>query len=83
MYAATGRPALPVATNLGLFWPQQSWRLKPGAATVQVLPAIPPGLGKEEFMARLEATIERASLALIGEDADAALAGAPLPDPAS
>lgn len=84
MYAATGRPALPVATNLGLFWPQQSWRLKPGLATVEFLPPIAPGLGKDDFMATLERRIETASLALLGERAPRAdyLDRPPLPDPA-
>jgi 1-acyl-sn-glycerol-3-phosphate acyltransferase len=84
MYEAYGRPALPVATNLGLFWPQQSWKLTPGVATVEFLPAIEPGLGKDAFMALLEERIETASLALLGDRAPQGgyLARAPLPDPA-
>jgi 1-acyl-sn-glycerol-3-phosphate acyltransferase len=84
MYEAYGRPALPVATNLGLFWPQQDWRLKPGEATVEFLPVIPPGLGKEEFMALLEQRIEAASFALLGARAPEGdwRQRAPLPDPA-
>ncbi|MEQ1930672.1 MAG: hypothetical protein ABL957_09085 [Parvularculaceae bacterium] len=85
MYQSYGRAALPVATNLGLFWPQQSWKLTPGEATVEFLPVIAPGLAKDEFMALLEKRIETASLALLGEQAPAGgyLARAPLPDPAS
>lgn len=84
LYTAYQAPAIPVATNLGLFWPGKSWRLTPGEAIVDFLPPIPPGLGKEDFMARLETAIETRSLALLG---DAAPAGAgldapPLPDPA-
>lgn len=84
MYAASQRPCLPVATNLGLFWPQQDWRLTPGTATVEFLPAIPPGLSKDAFMATLERRIETASLALLGEKAPPGdyLARPPLPDPA-
>jgi len=84
MYEAYGRSALPVATNLGLFWPQQSWKLVPGVATVEFLPAIAPGLAKDEFMALLEARIETASLALLGARAPTQdyRARAPLPDPA-
>jgi 1-acyl-sn-glycerol-3-phosphate acyltransferase len=66
MYAAYGCPAVPVATNLGLYWPQQSWRLTPGEAVIEFLDPIPPGLEKEDFMARLEDVIERRSLDLLG-----------------
>ncbi len=80
MYAAYGCPATPVATNLGLYWPQQSWRLTPGEAVVEFLDPIPPGLDKDEFMARLEAAIERRSFELLGRAAPATLSP-PLPDP--
>ncbi|MEZ5921017.1 MAG: 1-acyl-sn-glycerol-3-phosphate acyltransferase [Parvularculaceae bacterium] len=80
MYSAYGCAAAPVATNLGRFWPQQSWRLTPGEAIIEFLDPIPPGLAKEEFMARLEAAIEKRSLELIGEQVDGALPP-PLPDP--
>jgi 1-acyl-sn-glycerol-3-phosphate acyltransferase len=80
MYAAYGCPAVPVATNLGLYWPQQSWRLTPGDAIVEFLDPIPPGLEKEDFMARLEAVIEQRSLDLLGDRAPANLPP-PLPDP--
>lgn len=80
MYAAYGCAAAPVATNLGLYWPQQSWRLSPGEAVIEFLDPIPPGLEKEEFMARLEAVIEKRSLELIGAPAPDRLPP-PLPDP--
>jgi len=80
MYAAYGCPAIPVATNLGLYWPQQSWRLAPGEAVIEFLDPIPPGLEKEDFMARLEAAIETRSLELLGEKTPATLRP-PLPDP--
>ena len=85
MYEAYGRPALPVATNLGLFWPQQSWRLRPGEATVEFLSPIAPGLGKDEFMRLLEERIETASLALLGGEAPSGgyASRPPLPDPVS
>jgi len=80
MYSAYGCPAVPVATNLGRCWPQQDWRLTPGEAVIEFLDPIPPGLDKENFMARLEETIERRSLELIGRAPPATLAPA-LPDP--
>lgn len=83
MYAAYKAPCVPAATNLGLFWPQQSTRLVPGKAVVEFLPAIPPGLEKEAFMARLERAVEEKSLALLGAErpAGASVDSPPLPDP--
>lgn len=80
MYAAYGCPAVPVATNLGLRWPQQDWRLTSGEAVIEFLDPIEPGLSKDAFMARLEETIERRSLELVGRAGAQALAP-PLPDP--
>ncbi len=80
IYRTYGRPAVPVATNLGLFWPQQSWRLTPGEAIVEFLPAIEPGLDKDEFMTLLERTIETRSLELLG-DRRPPVDRPPLPDP--
>ncbi len=82
MYAACGCPSIPVATNLGRHWPQQDWRLVPGEAVIEFLDPIPAGLEKEIFMARLEETIERRSLELIGREAPDVL-HPPLPDPVS
>lgn len=84
MYAAYRCAAVPVATNLGMRWPQQSWRLSPGEAIVEFLPPIAPGLDKEPFMARLEEAIETRSLELLGDQrpAGADWTSPPLPDPA-
>ena len=73
MYEGYGCPVVPVATNLGLFWPKAEWDLKPGRAVVEFLEPIPPGLPKDEFMALLETRIETASVALLPD-------GFPLPD---
>ncbi len=82
MYAAYDRPAVPVATNLGLFWPEQAFRLTPGTAVVEFLQPIEPGLEKEAFMARLEDAIETRSLALLGDKGHGfSRADPPLPDP--
>ena len=95
MYEAYGCPVVPVATNLGLYWPLDNWDLRPGTAVVEYLEAIPPGLPKDEFMALLETRIETASLALlpegfpipddrlVPEDADVYAYPAPGPDPAT
>jgi 1-acyl-sn-glycerol-3-phosphate acyltransferase len=58
LYSTHHVPVVPAGTNLGLFWEQTSFRKKPGHAVVEFLEPIPPGLGKAEFMARLEGDIE-------------------------
>ncbi len=65
MYEAYGCPVVPVATNLGLFWPLNKWTLRPGVAVNEFLEPIPPGLQKAEFMALLHERVESASLALL------------------
>lgn len=67
LYETYGCPVVPVATDLGLRWPQQNVRLQSGPASVEFLPAIPPGLDKETFMADLEQMIEGRSQALLDE----------------
>ena len=56
-----------MALNSGLYWPRRSFRLSPGTVIFQFLPAIPPGLARAEFSARLENAIETASAALLAE----------------
>jgi 1-acyl-sn-glycerol-3-phosphate acyltransferase len=60
-------PVVPLATNLGLFWPQEEFRKTPGTATLEFLNPIPTGLGKEEFLARLEAAVENRTAELVAE----------------
>ncbi|MCG8597637.1 MAG: 1-acyl-sn-glycerol-3-phosphate acyltransferase [Kiloniellales bacterium] len=65
LYKQLGVPVLPVALNSGLFWPARSFRQKPGRITVRLLPPLPPGLDRREFLARLEQAIEDASRSLL------------------
>lgn len=58
-------PVVPVATNLGLFWPQQDFKKNPGTATVEFLEPIEPGLERGEFLSRLERTVEDRTQQLI------------------
>jgi 1-acyl-sn-glycerol-3-phosphate acyltransferase len=58
MYRDFNLPVVPVATNLGLFWPQEDFKKNPGRATVEFLDPIEPGLGRGEFLARLEGAVE-------------------------
>ena len=83
IYAAYDRPVVPVATNLGLYWPEAQWNLKHGDAVVEFLDPIEPGLEKEAFMARLEEMIETRSLQLLGDETSAQIPWdrPALPDP--
>jgi len=56
---------VPVATNSGVHWPAHGFRRYPGTVVYEFLPAIPAGLKRAEFMARLEADIEGASIGLL------------------
>ncbi len=82
IYAAYGCAVTPVATNLGLRWPQQSWRLTPGEAVIEFLDPIEPGLDKKTLMSRLEASIEQRSIELLGDECPRDVEiGAVLPEP--
>ena len=67
MYRDFDMPVVPLASNLGLFWPQEEFRKNPGTATLEFLDVIPTGLGKEEFLARLEGVVEDRTAELIAE----------------
>lgn len=60
LYAATHVPCLPVALNTGLFWGRRGFARRPGVAVIEYLPAIPPGLDRDDFAKRLEDSIETA-----------------------
>lgn len=67
IYAQLGQACVPVATNVGHFWPRRSFYRRPGTAVVEFLPALPPGLPQEAFMAKIESAIETASEKLAAE----------------
>lgn len=69
LYRRSGVPVVPIALNSGLFWPRKRFRRYPGTIVIAFLPAIPPGLKSQEFMARLEHEIETASDRLLTEAA--------------
>ncbi|KJZ18009.1 lysophospholipid acyltransferase family protein [Loktanella sp. S4079] len=60
LYRELDQPVVPVATNVGLFWPKRGVYRKPGTAVFEFLPRIEPGLEVNEFMKRLENDIETA-----------------------
>ena len=68
LYSQLGVPVVPVALNSGLFWPRRAFLKRPGHIVVELLPPIPSGLPRREFMERLQSAIEDASARLCGPD---------------
>lgn len=66
LYTQLAVPVVPVALNSGLFWPRRTFIKRPGHIVVEILPPIPPGLSRSDFMRRLESAIEEASARLCG-----------------
>lgn len=67
LYQEMGAPCVPVACNVGVFWPRRAIYRKPGLAVVEFLPVIEPGMELRPFMAHLEQVIESRSNALMAE----------------
>lgn len=65
MYKDLNLPVTPVALNTGLIWKPKGVLRSPGEVVIKVLPPIPAGLSREEFMRRLQETIESESEALL------------------
>ncbi len=84
MAEAMGVPVVPVATNLGVFWPQQGRLRRQGTAIIEFLEPIPPGLPKDAFLARLTQSVEKRTAELVAEALSVPPAPTVLvPDPAS
>lgn len=67
LYHELGQDCVPVAANVGVFWPRHGIYRKPGCAVIEFLPRLPAGLPREDFIETLEAIIEPASDALMAE----------------
>ena len=67
LYDQLGQTCVPAATNVGVFWPKRGILRHQGLAVLEFLPEIAPGLPVPDFMARIETTVEAASLALMRE----------------
>lgn len=67
LYTVLDVPCLPIALNSGLFWPRRAITKRAGTIRVDILPPIPAGLGRADFMARLQNDIETASDRLLDE----------------
>jgi len=67
LYEQLGQTCVPVATNIGHFWPKRGLHRKPGTSVVEFLAPINPGLKVTEFMPLLEEAVENASKRLLAE----------------
>lgn len=67
LYREMGQDCVPVACNVGLFWPKRGVIRTPGTAVVEFLPRIPTGVEQRAFMQQLENVIETRSNALMRE----------------
>ncbi|MDX2276516.1 MAG: lysophospholipid acyltransferase family protein [Hyphomonadaceae bacterium] len=65
LYKDLNLPVTPIALNSGLIWKPKGIMRSPGVVTFKVLPAIPAGLSREDFMRELETRIETESQALL------------------
>ena len=65
LYRQLRVPVVPVALNSGLFWGRRKFFKYPGIIDVEVLEPIPPGLGREAFMATLRDRIVGATGRLV------------------
>jgi len=61
LYDQLGQDCVPVATNVGVFWPRHGIYRKPGLGVIEFLPRIPVGKENAVFMAELEQVVEAAS----------------------
>ena len=68
LYRDLGLACTPVATNSGVHWPPHGIVRTPGVIVVRFLPAIAPGLSRDDFMRELETRIESESRALLPAD---------------
>jgi len=64
---ALDRQVIPVATNLGCFWPRKDWTLTPGKAVVEFMAPMAPGDDAIAFVKRIEDVIETRTRALEAE----------------
>lgn len=65
MYKDLNIPVTPVALNTGLIWKPKGIMRSPGQVIFKVLPPIPAGLPRDEFMRELERILETESQALL------------------
>lgn len=67
LYGKLDVPCVPFGLNSGLFWPRRQFLRKPGTIVISFLPAIPRGLARKPFQARLEEAVEGETARLVAE----------------
>lgn len=67
LYQELRQDCVPVATNVGVFWPRHGLYRKPGLAVVEFLPPIAAGRPMREFLSVLEQVVEENSDRLMQE----------------
>ena len=67
LYKELGQDCVPVAANVGVFWPKRGIYRAPGVAVVDFMDPIKPGMELEPFMEQLEQSVEARSNALMRE----------------
>ena len=65
LYRDLALPCVPVALNTGLIWKPKGIMRSPGVVTFKILPPIPPGLSRDDFLRELETRLESESAALL------------------
>jgi 1-acyl-sn-glycerol-3-phosphate acyltransferase len=60
LYVNSNAPCLPVALDTGLYWPRRKFMRYPGTIKVEILPAIEPGMKRDDFLALLQERVETA-----------------------
>ncbi len=67
LYTELNQDCIPVAVNVGLFWPKRGIYRTPGTAVIEFLPRIPKGMEVSAFTTKLEDVIETRSNELMRE----------------
>lgn len=67
VYGALEVPCVPFGLNAGLFWPRRQFLRKPGTIIIEFCEALPAGLPRKVFQARLEQAIELTTRHLVAE----------------
>jgi len=67
LYEGLAQACVPVATNVGVFWPRHGIYRKRGLAVIEFLPRIQSGLPVDEFRALLENCVETNSNRLMAD----------------
>lgn len=67
LYSRCEAKIIPVALNSGKFWGRNSFLKHPGKIILEFMPAIEQGLRRDQFMERLESSIENKTNKLLAE----------------